>query len=378
MTTVLPAGLALRLGAATLLATLLGCSSGPSKPKAAPLEAIGSPIAGRVVWNQRIGKVQFPLVVAVNAGTFTLAGGDGVVLALQADTGRELWRASVGSPLSAGVGSDGRFAAVVTRSGELVVLEAGREVWRKSLGVRVNTAPLVAGERVFVLASDRSVQAFDVFDGRALWNLRRAGDPLTLSQGGVISAFKNTLLVGQGPRLAGLDPGNGTVRWEVAVASPRGTNEIERLADLVGPASRVGDVVCARAFQAAVGCVNAERGSLVWSRNLGGLNAVAADADLVAAADASDRITAWKAPSGDVAWTSERLMYLGLSAPVLAGSTLVLGDENGTVHFLSRTDGTTRLRLNTDGSPVIGRPALADTTVLVVTRDGGVYAMRPE
>jgi len=371
-------GQAGRLAALALLGTLVACSSGPDKPKAQPLEAIVSPIAGRVVWSQRVAKPQFPLVVAVNAGTFTLAGGDGVVLALQADTGRELWRAAVGAPLSAGVGSDGRFAAVVTRTGELVVLEAGREVWRKPLGVRVNSAPLVAGERVFVLASDRSVQAFDVLDGRALWNLRRAGDPLTLSQGGVIAAFKNTLLVGQGARLVGLDPGNGAVRWEVAVASPRGTNEIERLADLVGPASRAGDVVCARAFQAAVGCVNAERGSLAWSRNLGGLNAVASDADLVAAADASDRITAWKAPNGEVAWTSERLLYRGLSAPVLAGATLVFGDDSGTVHFLSRTDGTTRLRLNTDGSPVIGRPALSDTTVLVVTRDGGVYAMRPE
>ena len=62
---------------------------------------------------------------------------------------------------------------------------------------------------------------------------RRPGDPLTLAQGGVIAAFKDTLLVGQGPRLAGLDPNDGDVRWEVAVGTPRGTNEVERLADLV-------------------------------------------------------------------------------------------------------------------------------------------------
>lgn len=354
------------------------CSSGADKPKPAPLEPIAAPIAGKVVWSQRIGAVQFPLQVAVAAGSFTAASTDGTVVSLQADTGRELWRAAVGTPLSAGVGSDGRFAAVVTRGGDLVVLEAGRLVWRKPIGVRVNTAPLVAGERVFVLGSDRSVLAFDALDGKALWTTKRPSDPLTLSQGSVIAAFKNTLLVGQGQRLAGLDPTNGAVRWEVPVATPRGTNEIERLADLIGPVARVGDVVCARSFQAAVGCVNAERGSVVWSKNVGGLQAVAADGSLVAAADASDRITAWKAANGDIAWTNEKLLYRGLSGPALIGTTLVFGDATGTVHFLSRDNGNAQLRLSTDGSAVVGTPALSGTTLLVATRNGGLFAMRPE
>ena len=67
------------------------------------------------------------------------------------------WRANAGAPLAAGVGSDGRFAAVVTRDNELVVFEAGNELWRKRLTSRVTTAPLVAGERVFVMGVDRVV-----------------------------------------------------------------------------------------------------------------------------------------------------------------------------------------------------------------------------
>lgn len=366
--------------AALLLAVLAaGCGLlGPDRPKPAPLEAIASPIAGRVVWTQRLDSVQFPLAVAVNGGTFTVAGSDGVVTALQADNGRELWRAAVGAKLSAGVGSDGRFAAVVTRGGELVVLDAGRLLWRKPLGVRVNTAPLVAGERVFVLGSDRSVSAFDAIDGRVLWVVRRPGDPLTLSQGGVLTAFKDTLLVGQGARLAGLNPSDGSVRWEAPIATPRGTNEIERLADLVGPALRQGDMVCARAFQASVGCVNAERGALMWAKNQGGLDGIGGDAEIVVGSDASDRVAAWKSASGDLAWTSERLLNRGLSAPLVAGGTVVVGDAEGMVHFLSRSDGSTRLRLPTDGSPVVGTPVLAGSTILVVTSKGGLFAMRPE
>ena len=153
-----------------------------------------------------MGSVDFPLSVAVNGGVFTVASADGTVAALQADDGRELWRTDAGGRIVAGVGSDGRFAAVVTREGDLVVVEAGKQVWRKPVGTKVVTAPLVAGERVFVLGVDRRVMAFDALDGRKLWSVQRPGEPLTLAQGGVLAPFKNTLLVGQGPRLAGIDP----------------------------------------------------------------------------------------------------------------------------------------------------------------------------
>ncbi len=355
---------------------LAGCAT--DKPKPGPLEAISQPISAPLVWQQKVGAIEFPLAVAVNPGTFTVASADGTVLALQSETGRELWRASVGGRLSAGVGSDGRYAAVVTRGNDLVVLEAGKQVWRKPLGIRVNTEPLVAGERVFVLGSDRSVRAFDVVDGRALWNVRRSGDPLTLAQRSVIGAYKDTLLVGQGARLAALSPNDGSVRWDVAVASPRGTNEIERLADLVGPSVRIGEAVCARSFQAAVSCINAERGALVWSKNLGGTDGLAADEQLVAAADSSDRISAWKANSGEVAWTSEKLLYRQLGTPAMLGDTVVFGDTAGTLHFLSKADGSTRLRAATDGSGVVGVPAVMGKMVLVVTRSGGLFAFRVE
>lgn len=375
-------GRAALLCAAALL--VLGACSGTPKPKPTPLEPLTPQIGGRLVWSGKLDGVQFPLLVAVNetpasGPIFTLAGTDGTVLALQADTGLEIWRGSAGAKLSAGVGSDGRFAAVVTRDNELVVLEAGRVAWRARLASRVATAPLVAGERVFVMGVDRIVHAFDALNGSRIWTLQRPGEPLTLAKGGVLAAWRDTLLAGQGARLAGIDPTRGTLRWEVAVATPRGTNEVERLADLLAPVARIGGpVVCARAFQSAVGCVNAERGTLVWSRNVGGVEGVGGDAELVAGADGSDRITAWRAASGDVAWTNEKLLYRELSAPLVVGRTIVFGDVQGNLHFLAREDGRPLLRLPTDGSAIVAPPTLSGKTLLAVTRNGGLFAFRPE
>jgi hypothetical protein len=140
-----------------------GCSVfdsllGPDKPKPKDLEPIAAPITVRPAWNSSVGAVGFPLTVAVNGNVLTLGATDGNVLALDAEGGRVLWRVNVGGRITAGVGSDGTTAAVVTREGELVALEGGAVKWKKPLAVRVATAPLVAGGRVFVLGVDRSVR----------------------------------------------------------------------------------------------------------------------------------------------------------------------------------------------------------------------------
>ena len=367
-------------------ASLSGCSTisntwnnwfGDAKNKPAVLEVLTGPATGRVVWSAKGDNVTFPLSIATPGDRFVVASVDGSVRALAAADGRELWRGTAGAKLAAGVGSDGRFAAVVNRDNELVVLDNGAVVWKKALPTPVIAAPLVAGERVFALTLDRQVIAFDALDGRKIWELRRPGEPLTLAKAGVLMAYKDTLIVGQGARLAGIDPLKGQLRWEASVATPRGTNEVERLADLVGPAVRQGEVICARAFQSSVGCVNAERGSALWNRVVGGTNGIGADDQIVVAGDASDRMSAWKLANGDLAWSADQFQLRKLSAPVVLSKQIIVGDYEGQVHLLDRDTGKTRSRIATDGSPVAAITLLGDTA-LVATRNGGLFAIKAE
>jgi outer membrane assembly lipoprotein YfgL len=330
-----------------------------------------------VVWSSRSNDIKFPLSIATPGDRFVVANSDGTVLALSAADGRELWRGDAGGKLSAGVGSDGRFAAVVNRDNELVVLDAGKVAWKKALPTPVVAAPFVAGERVFALTLDRQVLAYDALDGRKIWELKRPGEPLTLAKAGVLTAYKDTLVVGQGARLAGVDPLKGQLRWEASVATPRGTNEVERLADLVGPAVRQGDLICARAFQSSVGCVNAERGSALWNRIVGGANGIGADDQVVVAGDASDRLSAWKLANGDLAWSADQFQRRKLSAPVLLNKQVLIGDYEGQVHLLDRDTGKTRSRIATDGSPVAAI-ATQGKTALVATQNGGLFAIQAE
>jgi outer membrane assembly lipoprotein YfgL len=357
---------------------LAACSSGPEKPKPAELAPNAGLLPVRLAWTGKIGAVDFPLDIKVNASTITLAGSDGVLAALDARTGAERWRTSVGDRIAAGVGSDGRFSAVVTRANELVTLDGAREIWREKLPAPSFTAPLVAGGRVFLLTADRSVMAFDAASGRKLWNQQRPGEALVLRQAGVLLAVGDTLVAGMGGRLVGLSPTNGSIRWEAAIATPRGTNDIERLVDLVGRVSRDGTVVCTRAFQAAVGCVDAARGSLLWSKPAIGSVGVHGDDKYVFGVESDSKIISWRRGDGERAWVSEGLRFRGLTAPLAVGRSIVVGDENGLVHWLSREDGSALTRIATDGSALVGGPVLADGTLVVVTQSGGVFGFRPE
>ena len=370
---------AMRLAPVLLLVTLIAaCAGGPDKPKPTELTANPALLRVRQAWTAQIGAVAFPLDVKVNGDTVTLASSEGVVQSVDARSGASLWRSDKLGPLAAGVGSDGRRTAVVTRENELVVLEAGRELWRQKLTAPSYTAPLVAGARVFLLTADRSVSAFDGASGRKLWTQQRPGEALVLRQAGVLLAVGDTAVVGMGGRLVGLNPANGVVRWDVAIAAPRGTNDIERLVDLVGSVARDGNVVCARAFQAAVGCVDTTRGTLLWTKPAAGLVGLQGDDKFVFGVEGDGKVIAWRRADGDRAWVTERLRFRGLGAPLLAGRAIVVGEETGLVHWLARDDGAALTRMPTDGSAVVTAPVLAGGTLVVVTRNGGIFGFKPE
>ncbi|MCK7496728.1 MAG: PQQ-binding-like beta-propeller repeat protein [Comamonadaceae bacterium] len=296
------------------------------------------------VWAARVdGVAASVLMPVVRDGDFIVAGGDGSVLALDARRRpRAVARpapARACRPASAATAATPRWSRATTSSS---CSTGGREPGASACASRV--VDRAAGRRRARVRDGRGPRGAGLRRARTAAACGRCSGPasaLTLAQPGVARGRSRTRCwSGQGPRLAGVDPLRGTRalggrRWP----TPRGTNEVERLADLVGPALRVGDRVCARAFQSAVGCADArarraavDRATPAARRRVGG------DANCVVGADASDRITAWRTATGDVAWTSEQLLYRGLSGRwPSSAAPWSFGDFEGQVHFLAAT-----------------------------------------
>jgi outer membrane protein assembly factor BamB len=236
----------------------------------------------------------------------------------------------------------------------------------------------VAGRRVFVQTADRTTSAWDGQTGRRLWSQTRTAENLVLKRSGVLIAVGDTLVAGVGGRLVGINPANGTSRWESPIAAPRGTNDVERLVDLTGSVSRVGDSVCARAYYASVGCVDTSRGTLLWSKPANGADGISGDDRFIYGTEENGNVVAWRRNDGERAWQIDRFRYRTLTAPLAVGRSLVIGDSTGLVHVISREDGAPLNRLTPDGSAIAAAPVLSGNTVVVVTRNGGVFGYRPE
>jgi outer membrane protein assembly factor BamB len=124
--------------------------------------------------------------------------------------------------------------------------------------------------------------------------------------------------------------------------------------------------------------VDAVRGTSLWSRPAQGHQGLEGDENLIFGVESDSKVVAWQRQGGQPAWTQEALRFRGLSAPLVLGRSVVVGDDKGLLHFLSRQDGQTLLRLSTDGSAIVGKPVAVGQTLVVVTRTGGVFGFRPE
>jgi outer membrane protein assembly factor BamB len=383
-----------RLAGAALLVMfalgLLGCgTASPYKP--VPLAVFNQTAAISQVWENTAGsKINYPSQLAINGQYVAVAGSQGAVSVINTVTGKDYWRFKLDADVASGVGFDGQTLAVTTVDNELVALvptaasgtpalaSSSSIAWRQRLASRVYTAPLVAGGRVFVLAGDRSISAFDAQTGVKLWTTTRVSEPLVLSQAGTLGVYKNTLLVGGSGRLLGINPDNGQIIWETSVATTRATNDIERLIDLVGAPNRVGDSVCVRAYQASVACVDAQKGLTTWSKNTQGAVGLSGDADVVVSSESDGRVKLWNRKTGALVWSVDTLAHRGLSAPLLIGNSIVVGDFEGYVHVMNKLDGQFTVRFKTDGSALAAAPVVSGSVVVVATTKGGIFAFSPK
>ena len=361
---------------------LTGCFGKSNKkgPVAKPLPEVVSSMSVEQAWAIRIGDVNFPLVPkAIDGNKVALADGKGNVWMVDASTGSVLWQTSVGKGLTAGVGSDGDTTAVVTRDNDLVALDRqGGEIWRKRVTTQVLTPPLVAGGRIFLNTADRSILAFDASNGAGLWRQQQnTAESLILRRDGVLDAYHNTLIIGMTSNLYGADPDTGAPQWGAPIGKPRGTNEVDRLADLVGGIAHNDDVFCACSYQSAVACVK-EGGEVLWSKPSSCEFGVAVDYNSTYVVEADGRIYALDQNTGNTLWVNEQLRYRQLTgALVMGGRTLVIGDADGNVHLLSREDGSFLGRLRTNSSGIDVTPVAVGGNLIVVTKNGNVYGFRP-
>lgn len=373
---------AVPVACAAAVLTLAACSSSKDARRVpTPLTEIKPVLDVQQIWKASVGKGGRYLFSPVAVGDAVyVAGENGSVEKIDAKTGEQVWRTKLDSDLSAGVGSDGNLTAVGALKGGVFVLGPdGKLLWKATVQGEVFSPPLVGNGLVIVRTIDGQVIAFAAQTGEQKWNYRNRAVPLNLRvSAGMTFAGDAAVLAGfPGGGLVALNLQTGEPFWQTPVSFPKGVTEVERINDVSGPPTLVGAQACAVTFQGQIGCFDANSGRPLWEKPFSSRSGLAQDDAVVAGGDDLSVVTAYDAASGNMLWRNDRLKSRDVGVPYLLGRALVMGDYQGYVHFLSREDGAFIARMKTDGSPITAAPVLAGNTLVVQTKDGGLYGFRP-
>jgi outer membrane protein assembly factor BamB len=238
---------------------------GPRGDGAAAAEArlpAAAALKAREAWRRPLGSGFAGIAVARGRGyTGVSDGGQDQVVAFDAATGREVWRARLGEtnrghdgskdgPISTpALSEDGGRAFVVSAQGVLFALETagGKTAWQRDLkgtdlAVPVpfygfGTSPLVSGKHVIVQGGGEKagLVALDQASGAVAWSVAHTktqgySSPVLASLGGAtqVVVLANDLVYG-------VKPQDGTLLW----SHPTGWSDEATRAPLVLPGDRV-------------------------------------------------------------------------------------------------------------------------------------------
>ncbi|NIA28000.1 MAG: outer membrane protein assembly factor BamB [Desulfobulbaceae bacterium] len=302
---------------------------------------------------------------------------DGNVVALDPATGREHWRTKLDIGLSAGPGVGENLVVVAGSDGYLIALDAdtGVERWRVDVTGESLARPAIKDNVVIVLTIDNRLRALSAFDGSERWVFEQSTPLLTMRGSATPAIIGSTVVAGfDNGRLAAVDIASGDVVWEALLAPPSGRSDLERLSDVDGLISVVGQDLYAAGYQGKLAALASESGQVLWVREVSSFEGVSADWINVYTVNEEGELIALSRNNGTEAWRQDALLRREPTLPVPFHTTVAVGDLDGYLHFFSTIDGKPVARLKVDGNAISNDPVVVADRLYVQSDSGSLSA----
>ena len=347
----------------------------------AELVDIETKIQVKRLWSTKIGDEAEFLRVALrpvgDGNRIYAASRDGNVVALDPETGRQAWRTELETELSAGPGVGEGLVVVSAADGYVIALDvaSGAERWRAQVAGEMLAQPVVKDEVAIVLTIDNVLRGLSVFDGSERWLIEQSTPRLTMRGSATPAVVGTTVVAGfDNGRLVAADIDSGTIQWESMLSPPTGRSDLERLADIDGRITAVGQDVYAAGYQGRIAALASESGQVLWSREISSFEGVSADWNSVYTVNEQGEIIALTRRNGNEAWRQNSLLRREPTLPISFGSTVAVGDLEGYLHFFSNVDGEPVARLRMGKQAISSDPVVVANRLYVQSDSGSVAA----
>lgn len=372
-----------RLALLALPALLVACSDTGPVREPAELTKIEQPaLKPRVLWDESPSSggddLHARLRLAVEPDVLVTADVSGDVVALNPKDGRRLWSVETGARIIAGPTVAGAQVYMGTLDAEVLALKRadGAQAWRVAVSSEVMAPPVSDGRVVVVRTGDGKVFGLSADDGARIWSFDRAVPALTLRGLSAPLLAGGIAYIGlDNGRLAALRLETGEVLWEEVVAAPAGRSELERIVDVDADPIVTNEGIYAVSFGGELAAVALADGRVAWRRPIKSYSGIALAGSTLVVTDEDGLVWALDAQTGAAAWKQEALKYRKLSAPLALDEYVVVADFEGYLHWLSPKDGRIVARVRAVDDTVSAPPVVHDGLLYVLADDGEVAAV---
>ncbi|BCX81877.1 outer membrane protein assembly factor BamB [Methylomarinovum caldicuralii] len=361
-----------------------GADSAEEPPR--ELVAVTPELRIETVWDEDVGAgdggYRLALAPAVADETVYAADHEGRVAGLRLADGEEILALEGDRPLSAGPAVSATILLLGTSEAEVLALEreTGRQRWIAQVSSEVLARPAVAEGIVVVHTNDGAVFALAEDSGRRLWSYGKAVSRLSLRGVAPPVIADDTVLIGfANGRMAALRLGDGKLIWERQLAIPTGLSEMERVVDInAAPAVRSG-MLYATAFHGGVIAASLVDGEVIWrNTDIVADSTPAVSWRYVFVTDTEGNVWGLDETTGRAYWKQDAFYHREVTAPVVYGDFIAVGDYKGYVHFLAQEDGRQLGRVRVARSPIRAPLVVAGDYLIVYAGNGDLTVLKAE
>ena len=292
-----------------------------------------------------------------------------------------LWKSGESAKISGLVlGYDKLF--VGTENGVVIALDAqsGEPVWETAVKGEILAAGSIDNGTLVLNTGSGTMFALDTDSGEQLWqhesdvpplSLRGISSPVASNGGAIVGTASGKLQVNI------LD--SGLPAWEATIGTPTGATELERIVDVDTTPLVYAGMVYVVSYNGTLAAVELRSGRVVWKREYGSFRNVTMDGNRLFVTDVNSNVYGLDRRNGVELWSQGGLKGRVLTAPQPFGDYIVAGDKYGFLHLFTQENGdiVARLEVGSDDEDesIYVSPLVVDDKLIVVTRDGEVNAI---
>ena len=335
----------------------------------------------RTRWTRTIGDTGedgYALIrPAVNGNGVFVASRSGDLLRLDPTDGQVIWRRNVDSPVYAAVGIGEGLVLAGLDAGSVVALDAetGEPRWESAIKRQISAIPAAGSGRVIVRTADGLVIGLDSSDGEQVWSVQRNVPGLSLHGDSTPMIAGDTVITGlANGRIMANAVVNGREFWESDLSIVGGSNELEQLTDIDAEPVLQGSGLFTATYQGDVVAVDIQSSSVRWRQGISTRLPLSVDGEAVFVTGSLGEVAAIDSENGDVLWQTDEFMGRGVSNPMGLGSRVLIGDAEGYLHLLDRSDGALLQSLRVDRSAIVSLVA-QDNGLIAFSAGGKVLSL---